>query len=150
VTNPHVAKAVAESYLTELFKTLGEPASPAELVEHVMTNVRAGHDGYPVIKLIGKNRLAIEFDLDAKPFSEATVVDEDHGEAGAELLADAHTPAQQWPAPTLADNPEGVDEDNLPEPEPEPESGDGYRSPWMDAGDEAAAKTETGKGAAGN
>jgi hypothetical protein len=147
VTNPHVAKAVALSYLTELFKVAGEVMTAEELAEHVFANVRLGHDNYPVVRVIGKNRLAIEFDLDAKPVGSTTKQDE---------------PVELWPAPTLAEDPEGVDEDNLADPDPEPwplpgeadaagESDDPQDEPvgesdWMAKGRAAAAKMDSGQG----
>lgn len=176
MTNPHVAKAVAASYLTELYKAAGWPVTPdmvEQLTDHTLANIRPDTDGYPVIKVVGRNRLQVEFNLDVKPAEfhgeqdgdgvvDAEIVDdlpsdvdgaplpEPGDDAWREATPDAPEP-KQWPAPTAAEG--DVDEDNLPDPDdeeiaagPEPtpkDAGGEYRSPWMDKGDEAVAKSAT-------
>lgn len=157
MTNPHVAKAVAASYLEELYKAAGWPVTPDlvdQLVEHTLANVRPDTDGYPVVKIVGKNRLQVEFNLDVRPI-------EFHGDAEGDGVVDAEILVENpvaptssgWPAPTPVES--DVDEDNIPEPVADPpgevrgdlpateahEDAPGFRSPWMDKGDEAIAKS---------
>lgn len=148
------------SYLTALFQADAMAGSTAEsLAEHVFSNVRPGHDGYPFVKLIGKDRLAIEFDMSVKPVGNPVPVripvsDEHAGDEGdrvfegdttyrppMEVLADAHTPdplnvpAEQEPIePGSKDLPATEAGENAAHED----VGEGFKS-WMDKGD--AAKT---------
>lgn len=148
MTNPLVAKATAEIYLTKLFEAADLSGGYSEeLGRHVLNNVREGHDGYPVIKVVGKNRLVMEFDLDVKPFSEAKVENE---AAPRDLLADAHTPGPESPAHSdgypLPGEEDAAGESDDPEGHAETYGetapGDVVNNPWAEAEPDPTALAE--------
>jgi hypothetical protein len=153
VTNPRVARAVAREYLEELYKAAGWPVTP-ELVDllvgHTFDNIREGEDGYPVVKVVGKNRLQMEFDLDAKlikptpdPTSEDGVVDATiEGDAGPEHSDGYVLPGEDEP------DADPIPAGDLPPRDAHEDLGvsgkqaaEGFRSPWMDEGDRTVANS---------
>lgn len=125
VTNPYIAGAAAERYLTDLFFQ-AETDDAKALAEHVIENVRRGEDGYPVLKIVGKNRLVIEFDLSVPPIGpkataqakqlvEAPLVSPDPGyavEGGTAMPPEGHVPGTATIKPA---DPEQVEHPNAGE-----------------------------------